>query len=431
MERNERYTRLLQRETMLAVGCTEPIAIALACSKARETLPFLGGDPDQIELVLSRNIIKNALGVGIPGTTMTGIPIAAALGYSGGDSTLGLEVIASVSKEDIARATGYVQRNLITIAQSDSPENLYIEATIHQGGHRSTVVIKHTHTKVERIELDGKVLFENCVEEQVKDEDDLTTASLLDIYQFALETDLVPLKFLLEGARINKQVALEGLSGTYGLQVGKSMQRNVDNHILTDNIIIYGVKLAAAAADARMGGCMLPVFTNSGSGNQGITVSLPVLATAEKVGADEQTIHRALVMSNLVAIHARKGMNRLTAMCGAFTAGIGAASAITFLLGGSILHIYRAVQNMVASLTGMVCDGAKDGCALKIASAVDAAFRSALLAIGDLSISGDKGINEEDVEKSLRNLVRIGNSGMLDTDRIILDIMTSKVGSRA
>lgn len=430
MERSERYTKLLRRETVLAVGCTEPIAIALACAKAREILPSLEGNPDRIELVLSRNIIKNALGVGIPGTSMTGIPIAAALGYAGGDSSKGLEVIANVSFENIKRASGYVERNLISITQSDNPENLYIKAKIHHGGHTCTVVIVHTHTGVELIELDGKVLLEAQVEKQVHEDEELTTTSLLDIHQFCMETDLKPLLFILEGARLNKLVALEGLSGSYGLQVGKSMQRNVDDRFLTDNIMTYGVELASAAADARMGGCTLPVLTNSGSGNQGITVSLPVVATAEKIGADEQTMHRALVMSNLTAIHARKGMNRLTAMCGAFTAGIGAACGITFLLGGTILHIYKAVQNMVANLTGMVCDGAKDGCALKVASVVEAAFRSALLATSDHAISGDKGINEMDVERSLENLVRIGNSGMIDTDRIILDIMTSKGGKR-
>ena len=427
MERNDRYIQLLRQETVLAVGCTEPIAIALACAKARETLGDMASDPDRIELVLSRNIIKNALGVGIPGTKMTGIPIAAALGYTGGDSSRGLEVIASVTPEAIERATDYVRQNIIGISQFDGPDNLYIKVTAYDHGHTSTVVIRHTHTGVERIELDGTLLFEQKIASQDTDSPgEITTESLLDIYQFAKEVDLEQVMFILEGARLNKLVALEGLSGDYGLKVGKSIKRNVEARILSDGIISYGVELASGASDARMAGCTLPVLANSGSGNQGITVSLPVVATAEKTGADEETLHRALVMSNLAAIHARKGMDRLTAMCGAFTAGIGASCGITYLLGGGIVHIYQAVQNMVANLTGMVCDGAKDGCALKIASVVEAAFRSALLATNDISISGDKGINESDVEKSLRNLVRIGNNGMDNTDRIILDIMVSK-----
>ncbi len=430
MDRTKRYTRLLKEETALAVGCTEPIAIALACAKARETL--LGEaaevpDPDRIELALSRNIIKNALGVGIPGTKMTGIPIAAALGYAGGESSRGLEVISAVPPEKIEKAASFVERHLVSISQYEGEENLYIQARVVLGDRSSSVVIRHTHTGIARIERDGKILFEDFTDpEEAGTEPEISTRSLLDIYEFAREAPLEPLKFLLEGARLNKLVALEGLRGAYGLQVGRSIKAGVEKKILSESITTYGVELASGASDARMAGCNLPVLTNSGSGNQGITVSLPVVAAAEKMGLGEEELHRALVMSNLAAIHARKGLDRLTAMCGAFTAGIGASCGIVFLLGGGVARVYRAVQNMVANLTGMVCDGAKDGCALKIASVVEAAFRSALLAMEDISINGDKGINEKDVEKSLRNLVRIGNTGMDDTDRIILDIMVSK-----
>jgi L-cysteine desulfidase len=427
MERNKKYTQLLKEETALAVGCTEPIAIALACAKAKEAIGPTSKDLEKIELNLSRNIIKNALGVGIPGTQLTGIPIAAALGYTGGDASKALEVVANVTKEEVAKATQYVKENRITINQYQGPENLYIEAIVTVDNRTAAVIIRNDHTQIEKVVLDGKTLFqEESTYSEEEEVSKLNTKSLADIFEFAQQTPLEPVMFILEGARLNRTVAEEGLIGNYGLQVGKSIKTSVEKNLMGDSIITYGIELASAASDARMAGCNLAVLTNSGSGNQGITVSLPVMATAEKLNKSEEELHRALLVSNLAAIHARKGMDRLTAMCGAFTAGIGASCGITYLLGGDITQLYKAVQNMVANLTGMVCDGAKDGCALKIASVVEAAFRSALMATNEISIATDKGINEDDVEKSLRNLVRIGNTGMTNTDKVILDIMVSK-----
>lgn len=429
MNRDERYTALLRQEVVPAVGCTEPIAVALACAKAREALGFEAEDFEKIELILSRNIIKNALGVGIPGTGMAGIPIAAAMGCTGGDPDKGLEVIAEVSEDGVTRAKKLVNRRIIVISRYEGHEKLYVEAVITAGGHQASVIIKNSHTDVHRIVKDGQTVMEKPI--APADEETLfevKTQSLEDVFAFAMESDLAPLGFILEGARMNRAAAQEGLTGDYGLRVGKSIRRNVERSILSDNLMTYAVELTSAAADARMAGCILPVMTNSGSGNQGITVSLPVAAVAEKTGADQEKLHRALVLSNLAAVHAKQGMGRLTALCGAITAGIGAASGIAFLLGGTLAHVYKAVQNMIGDLTGMVCDGAKDGCALKVATVVEAAFRSALLALDDIEISGEKGINECDVEKSLKNLARIGGAGMEETDRIILDIMVSKGG---
>ncbi len=430
MKRNDTYIHLLKQEAVLAVGCTEPIAIALACARVREVLGEQINSPavpEQIELVLSRNIIKNALGVGIPGTGMAGIPIAAALGYTGGNPDAGLEVIADVTDEAMAYAKDLVTRRIIVIQQYMGAEKLYVEARITIPGCHASAVIRHSHTGFSRIEKDGKVVFEQETSEEGGDDlAELKTASLSDVFDFSMETDLEPLEFLFEGAKLNMQVAREGLKGEYGLRVGKSIRRNVERNILSENMMTYAVELSSAAADARMAGCVMPVLTNSGSGNQGITVSLPVVAVAEKTRASEEMLHRALVLSNLTAIHARQGLGKLTALCGAITAGIGASSGIALLLGGTKAHVYMAVQNMIGDLTGMICDGAKDGCALKVATVVEAAFRSAMLALDDIEISGEKGINEMDVENSLLNLVRIGNAGMEETDRIILDIMVSK-----
>ncbi len=429
MDRDSLYISLLRQEVSPAVGCTEPAAVALACAVCRQVLGLPDDTDtgfDRIELVLSRNIIKNAMGVGIPGTGMAGIPIAAALGYFGGDPDAGLEVLAQCSEKAKNRAKTLAESGAVGITRFAGAEPLSIEAKITAGGHTARTVIEHTHDRVTRIEKDGEVLTDEPAGVQTGPEPEMRTASQADIFDFAAEVDLKQVEFLLEGARMNKQAAMEGLSGEHGLKVGQSVQRSVELRIMADSMISYAVELASAAADARMAGCTLPVMTNSGSGNQGITVSLPVLAAAEKSGADETQLHRALVLSNLTAVHARHGLGRLSALCGALTAGIGASAGIVLLLGGSRAHVFAAVQYMIADLTGMICDGAKDGCALKIATVVEASFRSAVLALDSVESCGATGINEADVERSIANLVRIGKAGMEETDNIILDIMVSK-----
>ncbi len=420
-----KYLDLLRTEISPAVGCTEPIAIALACAKAREVMPDCDPSMISIELSLSTNVIKNAMGVGIPGTDMVGIPIAAALGAVGGDAGIGLEVLSVITPADFTIAARLVEQKRVSVAIADSSEKLYVKVTLICGKDYSTVVIQREHSHITDIRLNDTSLFHEDLP-KVPSNDVVMDTSISELYEFATTCDLETVDFLLEGARMNRSIANEGLLRDYGLRVGKTIRNNIERKIIAEDMEKFAVELAAAAADARMAGCMMPVMTNSGSGNQGITVFLPVVAVAEKLGVTDERLVRALVLSNLTAIHIKAGIGRLSALCGATTAAIGAGCGIAWLLGGDLASMYAVINNMIGDLAGMICDGAKNSCSLKVATSVESAFRSALLAIDRLEVSGKEGIIEDDIEKSIRNLVQISTKGMEETDRMILDIMVSK-----
>ncbi len=421
----KKYLDLLRTEITPAVGCTEPIAIALACAKAREVMQKYDGNIVAIDLSLSSNVIKNAMGVGIPGTDMVGIPIAAALGAVGGDAGIGLEVLSVITPDDFTIAAKLVAEKRVSISIADSSEKLYVKVTVRTDKEQATVVIQREHSHITDILLNDESLFHEEIAASAS-VDKVIDTSIAELFEFAMTCDLDSVDFLLEGAKMNRSIANEGLLRDYGLRVGKTIRNNINRKIIAEDMEKFAVELAAAAADARMAGCMMPVMTNSGSGNQGITVFLPIVAVAEKLAVSDEKLIRALVLSNLTAIHIKRGIGRLSALCGATTAAIGAGCGIAWLLGGDLQSMYAVINNMIGDLAGMICDGAKNSCSLKVATSVESAFRSALLAIDRLEVSGKEGIIEDDIEKSIRNLVQISTKGMEETDRMILDIMISK-----
>lgn len=420
-----KYFDILKAEVLPALGCTEPIAIALAVAKARALMEY---EVESIELFLSSNIIKNAMGVGIPGTNMVGIEVAAALGAIGGNAEKSLEVLADITQEHIKQANQLVSKGCISITLKDVEEKLYIEVICKAQGHEARAIIKRRHDNIVHLSLDGnpKIDQEESLDESYLGLNGPYILTIEDIYHFATTIDFESLSFVLEGARMNRQVAEEGLQKEYGLKVGRTVQKNIDKKILSNDLKNYAVKLAAAASDARMAGSMQPVMTNSGSGNQGITVILPVVATAEWLGKNEEELGRALTIAHLTAVHVKSKLGRLSALCGVIGAATGASCGIVYLLGGGLNQIYAAIKNMIGNVSGMFCDGAKTGCALKVATVVDAAVQSAMLAMDDIFISKYEGIIEDDIEKCIQNLGILGSKGMVEIDRLILDIMLSK-----
>lgn len=420
-----KFIDLLKSEVVPAIGCTEPIAVALAAAIGRNVL---NTNPEKIEVFLSRNVYKNGMSVGIPGTGMTGLDVAAAIGAVGGDANGGLEVLRNIEENHVNLAKAMLENNRVVVKLKDVPDKLYIEVICTTGEHYSRIIIKDRHTNVILIEKDKKIYFQSNNEEVSNySNDKIVEITIEEIYDFAINIDYESIRFLLVGADMNMKVSKEGLTNNYGLGVGRTILKNIKNGLLSDDIQNYAMAITAGGADARMGGCMYPVMSCAGSGNQGLTAMLPVIAVAEKLKANNEILVRALAISLLTTIHIKSFIGRLSAICGCGTASsIGASSAITYLLGGELKNIEYTIKNMVGNISGMICDGAKPGCALKISTAVSAAVQSAILAVNGLEISGKDGIVDNDVEKTIKNLGIIASKGMEDTDKIILDIMLCK-----
>ncbi|WP_392486300.1 serine dehydratase subunit alpha family protein [Haloimpatiens sp. FM7315] len=422
----EYFIKLLKNEVVPALGCTEPIAVALAASKAAEVLKK---DPEYIEVYVSGNILKNGMGVGIPGTGMVGLHIAAALGAIGGNPNAELEVLKDITKDDIAKSKTFLSEKRVTVKAKDVKEKLYVEAIAINGDSKATVIIKEKHSNIVSIQLNDELLYkkeDNSSLSTSSEEDNCDHTTVEEIYNFALKSDFKDIEFILKGAKMNKAVSKEGLKNSYGLKVGKTLMNKIDKGLLSDDMQNYAMAVTAAASDARMAGCMLPVMSNSGSGNQGITVMMPVVGVAEKLNADDEHLARALVLANLIAIHIKSYLGRLSALCGCVVAASGASCGITYLLGGNLNNVIYSIKNMSGNIAGMICDGAKTGCALKVSTGVSAAIQSSLLAIENIEISSNDGIIDDDVEKTIKNLATIGTKGMCETDKLILDIMTCK-----
>lgn len=422
---DEEIIKLLNKEVVLALGCTEPIAVALATAKCREVLKSI---PESVEVLVSPNIFKNGMGVGIPGTGMIGLNIAAALGAVGGVANKLLQVLLSINDDDIELAKKMIDDNKVAVKLKETSEKLYIEAICRSKNDCVKVIIKDAHTNITDIEFNGEKLFEVADSRDTASDSNQEKIKLTvdEIYNFAMTVSLDKVRFLLQGAEINKKLSSEALKNKYGLGVGKAIYENVNKGIVNDGIETCAKYITAAAVDARMAGCSYAVMTNSGSGNQGITVSLPVLAVAEKLGVDEEKTIRALAISNLVAIHIKSYLGRLSALCGCVVASTGASCGITYLLGGNLENIKFAIKNMIGDISGMVCDGAKCGCALKVSTGVSSAIQAAMLALNNIEISQSDGIIDKDVEKTIKNLCTLGNEGMKDADKVMLNIMTCK-----
>lgn len=421
----DEYIDIIKREAVPAMGCTEPIAIAYASAKAREVL---GEESESIEVYASNSILKNAMGVGVPGTGMIGIPIAAAVGSIGGKSDYKLEVLKDLTDNQVDRAKSMVNSSKVQVKLKENITYIYIEVILRNKDNYSRVVIEKSHLNITLIELNGQVLFKkdeikNDSEDYLRDKEIL---SIEEIYDFVVNVPYEKIKFIRENARLNECISEEGLENDYGHKVGKVLKKYINYNLLKNDIMIGTILKTAAASDARMDGCSLSVLSSCGSGNQGILLSIPVISMGHELEKDEETITRALTMSNLMSIYMHSYLGRLSALCGAVLAGASVAAAITFLLGGNEKHIKQSIQNVYGNITGMVCDGAKNSCALKISTCVFAAITGAMLAMEDISITDEEGIVEAEADNTIRNACNIGSVAMRETNDMILDIMLNK-----
>ena len=424
---NSELLDLLRSEVVPAIGCTEPIAVALCVARAKERL---GCEPDAITVYLSKNVYKNALAVGIPNTGMTGLPIAIALGATVGKSEYMLEVLRDATPEAVSYAKEYMLRVPAQIhINYDAPSILYIHAEVHKGDKTAQATIMDGHTKfVEGNEAKGERREVKGERLEAKGE----ALSLRRVYDFAMEVDIHDITFLKDGAEMNTAAAETSFADQYGHGLGRLLRANTltatpeMEKLFGDTLFTKIISYTCGACDARMSGAMVQVMSNSGSGNQGISCSIPVYLYAKENNCSEEQTLRALALSNLTVIYIKQSLGRLSALCGCVVAATGSAAGITYLMGGNYEEITYAIKNMIANISGMICDGAKPGCALKVTSGVATAIFSAYLAMQHSFADSTEGIVEDDIDRTIRNLTRIGHDGMKVTDDLILDIMTHK-----
>lgn len=402
---------LIRKEVIPAIGCTEPIAVALCVARAKEKL---GAEPTQIIVELSKNIYKNAMAVGIPNTGMTGLQIAIALGATIGKSEYMLEVLRDTNEAAVTYAKKYMEHTDIQIVvKMDAPDVLYIHTTVSTNNRHAQATIQGDHTH----------FVEQGEEQSPEDKKENAEPALTmhRVWDYAMNVDVNHMQFLLEGAKMNMAAAEKSFMGNYGHGLGRMLHKSNTADIFS-KILAY----TSGACDARMSGAMIPVMSNSGSGNQGISCSVPVYVYALENNIDEEKTLRALTLSNLTVIYIKQSLGRLSALCGCVVAATGSAVGLTYLMGGRFQEITYAIKNMIANISGMICDGAKPGCALKVTSGVSTAVLSAHLAMQHSYADASEGIVEEDIDRTIHNLTRIGHDGMTQTDDVILDIMTHK-----
>jgi len=424
IERNE-IIALIKHEVTPAIGCTEPVAVALAVAKAKEVLGVL---PDKIEVFLSTNMLKNAMGVGIPGTGMVGLPIAIALGALIGKSEYKLQVLKDVTPSTLELGKKMINEKIINVfLKHKISEKLYIEINAKSANEKVQVIISRDHTRFSHIEKNGEILLHlNDETDGTASQEKTVNLSFNKVCDLALESPIEELRFILQTAVMNKAASNESMKGQYGHSVAQTVSHGSQQNIMGNTIFTRMLSVTAAACDARMAGAMFPVMSNSGSGNQGIAATLPVSVFAEETGKSEDELIRALALSHLMTIYIKQSLGRLSGLCGAIVAATGSACGITYLMGGTREQIAYSIKNMIGNITGMICDGAKPSCALKVSNGVSTATLSALMAIDNKVVTSIEGITDEDVDKTILNLTKIGSEGMNETDRMVLEIMTTK-----
>ena len=417
-EERTQIIALMQHEVVPAMGCTEPVAVALCAARAAE---LMGALPERVEVELSMNVLKNAMGVGIPGTGMIGLPIAIALGMLVGKSEYKLEVLKEVTPDAVERGKRYIDEGRISIRlKEDAPDGLYIKVVGYLGERMEKAVICGEHTRF---------VDDECCSAKAQESEQTTQTTTVDvalnlrrIYDFVTQTPLEEIAFIEESGRMNMSAAEKAFQSSYGHRVGKMLNDEEKRVMVGDGTLAHVMAYTCSACDARMSGATISVMSNSGSGNQGIAATVPVAVYARDHRVDHETYVRALALSNLTAIYIKQSLGRLSALCGGIVASTGASCAITYMMGGTYEQICFAVKNMIANLTGMICDGAKPSCSLKLSSGVSTAMLSAMLG----SVTSVEGIIDEDVDRSIHNLTSIGREAMEETNRMVVDIMTSK-----
>ena len=428
MEESRRrfYQSLLHREIAPALGCTEPAAAALTAACAAKCL---GCIPEEILVRTSQYILKNAMNVGIPGIGMTGLDIAVALGALSASPEKELRILSGISPEKKRQAKTMTEEGKVRIELASTEEKIYIEVQVRAGAETAKAITAEAHKNITYVEKNGRVCYrkERKIRKAEETAEEPYTVTLEEILDFSEHTALENLGFLREVIQINREIALEGISHKYGLQVGKNLMDGTENGLVGQDAANYAAAMTAAAADARMAGCEKPVMSAAGSGNQGLTATIPIAAVGEKLELGEEKILRALALSILLTVHTKHYLGRLSVLCGcSISSAMGVACGIVFMLGGTYAQMTWAINSMVADISGVVCDGAKPGCALKIATAVQSAVRAANMALNGSGADSHDGIVHVNAEKTLENLGILGNWGMKDTNRIILDLMLEK-----
>ena len=420
LEERKQIASLMGHEVVPAMGCTEPVAVALCAARAAERLGVL---PEKVKVELSMNVLKNAMGVGIPGTGMIGLPIAIALGMIVGKSSYSLEVLKDTTPEAVERGKHFIDEGRIEISlKENAPDGLYIKVCAYAGERVETAIICGEHTRFveEGEETCGDNVTNNSSSENA------VSLNMRRIYDFIAEVPLDEIAFIEESGKMNMAAAEKALAAQYGHQVGNMLTDGANKVMVGDGTLTHIMGYTCAACDARMSGAAISVMSNSGSGNQGIAATVPVAVYARDHKVSHDTYVRALALSNLTAIYIKQSLGRLSALCGCIVASTGASCAITYMMGGKFENICFAVKNMIANLTGMICDGAKPSCSLKLSSGVGTAMLSAMLAMQNCSVSELEGIIDKDVDKSIRNLTGIGREAMQETNKMVVDIMTGK-----
>ncbi len=422
-EERQQMISLMQHEVVPAIGCTEPVAVALCAARAAEKL---GSLPERVEVELSMNVLKNAMGVGIPGTGMIGLPIAIALGMMVGKSNYKLEVLKDVTPEAVERGKQYIDEGRINIRlKEDAPDGLYIKVCAYLAERSETAIICGEHTRFVEEGMECVNAMATGANE-INTSNSVTPLTLRRIYDFITEVPIEDIAFIEESAKMNMAAAELSLDANYGHRVGNMLTEGTNRAMVGDGTLTHIMAYTCAACDARMSGAPIQVMSNSGSGNQGIAATVPVAVYARDHKVEHETFVRAVALSNLTAIYIKQSLGRLSALCGCIVASTGSCCAITYMMGGSFGQICFAVKNMIANLTGMICDGAKPGCSLKLSSGVGTAMLSAMLAMQNSAVSSVEGIIDEDVDRSIHNLTSIGREAMQETNRMVVDIMTHK-----
>lgn len=415
----DNYIKILKEELIPAMGCTEPIAIAFTAAKAREVL---GQIPEWMVIRCSGNIIKNVKGVVVPNSGgQRGVEVAAILGVVAGKADLELQVISQVKQEDIDKTRTLYSQGICRCELEEGEENLFIRAELKAGQEMAAVEVRTKHNHIAKIEKNGQVIFEKP-DIVTQESGDKSKLNIKDILEFANEVSLDDVREIISRQiKYNSAISKEGLTHKWSAQVGQTLLKFGSN-----DIRIRARAAAAAGSDARMNGCALPVVINSGSGNQGITCTMPVVVYAEEMKSDEDTLYRALVLTNLLSLHQKRYIGNLSAYCGAVSAGAAAACGIAYLNGADYDVIGKTIINALGNVGGIVCDGAKASCAAKISSAVDAGIMGYEMAKRDLVFQFGEGLVENDYEKTIQNIGRMGRQGMKSTDVEILNIMIGK-----
>ncbi|MCX7951269.1 MAG: L-serine ammonia-lyase, iron-sulfur-dependent, subunit alpha [Clostridiales bacterium] len=417
---------LLNQEVVPALGCTEPVAVALAAASAKK---IVEGEIEKINIIVSSNIFKNAYSVGIPGSKNVGLHIAAALGAVGGDPKNKLQVLKTINKEHEDMAKKLLDEQRVMVDVDDSKCNFYIRLEVITSNGLGVCEIKHKHSNIVYLEANGKIVYENneVAVANSNNNDFLKEYTLTELINTIIEADANDLEFMLDGADINIKIAQEGLNNSYGMEIGRRYKEMIDKGVLSNDIQNNILMMTAAASDARMAGCFMPVMSSAGSGNHGITAIIPVVVCASGLNKSQDDLIKALAISHITTAYIKQFTGRLSSVCGCgVAAGVGAACGICYLLGGGEKEFEYTIKNMVGDITGIVCDGAKPGCAIKLSTAAASAYKAALLAINGSYVPCGNGIVGCDIEQTIKNLGVFSREGMKNADRTIINIMLKK-----